>query len=319
MNDIEKQADSRARGPTDISAKGWWEVAKQTWGEAGEDNLGLIASGIAFNAFLALIPLLTAVVLGYGLVASPAAVAEHIAYLASVLPEDAAEIIGSQLENMVETAGAATGLGMMLALGIALYGAIRGATGIITALNIVYGVDEGRPFLKQTGVALAITVGLIVLFFMASAAITLVNLLTEILPDAGGLVHQALEFGLWIAAAAVVSVVVAVVYAYAPNRENPQWRWLTPGSLIATSVWIAATLAFSFYVSNFGNYNATYGALGAVIVFLTWLYLSAYILLLGAELNQVLSRRAGKHEQVGEEKSDSPASGEQEDSGGSES
>lgn len=304
------QRDRQAQGPTDISAKGWWEVAKRTWAESSEDKLGLIASGIAFNAFLAVVPLLTAVVLGYGLVASPAEVAQHIATLSQVMPEQAADIVGSQLENMVDTAGTATGLGLLATLSIALYGALRGAGGVITALNIVYGVDESRSFLRQTAVALVITFGLILLFFLASAAISVVNLLAGLLPDLGGTIQQALQIGFWLASAAVVSLVVAVIYAYAPNREDPEWRWLTPGSLIATAVWIAATFAFSFYVSNFGNYNATYGALGAVIVFLTWLYLSAYILLLGAELNQVLARRAGREEQVGEGKSGEPARGE---------
>lgn len=304
------EGDRQAQGPTDISASGWWDVAKRTWTESGEDNLGLVASGIAFNVFLAVVPLLTAVVLGYGLVASPAQVAQHIATLAQVMPEDAAELIGTQLENMVDTAGTSTGLGLLATLSVALYGAIRGATGVITALNIVYGVDESRGLLRQTGVALAITLSLVVLFFMASAAITIVNLLASLLPDLGGMLRQALQIAFWLAAAAVVSFVIAVIYAYAPNREEAEWRWLTPGSLVATIVWIAATFGFSFYVSNFGNYNATYGALGAVIVFLTWLYLSAYILLLGAELNQVLSRRAGREEQVGEGKSDAPARGE---------
>lgn len=305
--------DRQAQGPTDISASGWWDIAKRTWTESGEDNLGLIASGIAFNAFLAVVPLLTAVVLGYGLVASPEQVAGHIATLADVMPEEAAGLVGNQLENMVQTAGTATGLGIVVTLGIALYGAIRGATGVITALNIVYAVEESRSFLRQTATALAITLGLVLLFFLASAGITVVNLLASLVPDLGGAVHNALRIGFWLASAAVVSLVIAIIYAHAPNRDEAEWRWLTPGSLVATIVWIIATFAFSFYVSNFGNYNATYGALGAVIVFLTWLYLSAYILLLGAELNQVLARRAGREEQVGEAKTGEPASGEDPD------
>lgn len=302
--------DRQAQGPTDISAKGWWEVAKRTWTESSEEHLGLVASGIAFNAFLALIPLLTAVVLGYGIVASPEQVAQHIATLSQALPEQAAEIIGGQLKNMVDTAGEATGFGLVITLAITLYGAMRGASGIITGLNIVYGVDESRSFLGQTAAAIVITLGLILLFILASIAISVVNFLSALLPDLGGLLEKALQIGFWLAAAAAVSGVIALIYAYAPNREEPEWRWLTPGSLLATIVWIAATYGFSVYVRNFGNYNEVYGALGAVIIFLTWLYLSAYILLLGAELNQVLSRRGGREDQVGEKKSGSPARGE---------
>lgn len=303
------EQDRQADDPTEISAQGWRDVAKQTWTESGEDNLGLIASGIAFNAFLAMVPLLTAVVLGYGIVASPEQVAQHIATLADVMPQQAAELIGSQLQNMVESAGSATGFGMVLTLAITIYGAMRGASGVITGLNIVYDIEESRSFIWQTATALVITLGLILVFIVASVAISLMSMLESLLPDLGGAVHTVLQIGFWIASAAAVSAVIAMIYAYAPSRDDPEWVWLTPGSIIATIIWVAATFAFSFYVKNFGSYNATYGALGAVIVFLTWLYLSSYILLLGAELNQVLERRAGHDEQIGEGKTGTPAQG----------
>lgn len=289
-----KQVDDQVDGPTDIIGRGWLEVAKGTFSEAGKDNLGLVASGIAFNAFLALVPLLTAVVLGYGLFASPDQVAKHIASLAQMMPSEAAELVGRQLENMVQSSGAATGFGLLLTLAIAIYGAMRGASGIIVGLNIAYNVKESRSFAGQTITALAITLGLILLFIVASIAISMASMAQQLLPQLGGFLRQVLQIGSWVVAAAAVSAVIALIYAYAPHRDEPRWRWLSPGSAIATIVWIIATLAFSFYVRNFGSYNATYGALGAVIVFLTWLYLSAYILLLGAELNQVLERTAGR-------------------------
>lgn len=293
--------DGQATGPTDVSGSGWWDILKRTWTEAGEENLGLNASGIAFNAFLAFVPLLTAVVLSYGIIAAPEQVARHISALAETMPEDAANLIGSQLQNMVETAGSTTGFGLLLSLAIALYGAMRGASGIITALNIVFDIDESRSFLRQTGMALAITLGLVVVFIVASLGISVMGFLEDLLPAFGGAVHVVLQIAFWIAAAAFVSFVIALIYRYAPNRPETEWRWLTPGSAVATVVWVAATFAFAFYVRNFGSYNATYGALGAVIIFLTWLYLSAYILLLGAELNQVLERRVGREKALGGE------------------
>ncbi len=291
--------DRQATGPTDISGSGWWDILKRSWSEAGEQNLGLIASGIAFNAFLAFVPMLTAVVLSYGLVAAPEQVARHIATLAETMPQQAADLIGGQLENMVETAGSSAGFGLLLALGIALYGAMRGASGIITALNIVFEVDESRSFLRQTGMALVITFGLILVFIIASVGISVLGFLEDLLPALGGAVHIVLQIAFWILAAAFVSVVIGLIYRYAPNRPETKWRWVTPGSAMATIVWVAATFAFAFYVRNFGSYNATYGALGAVIIFLTWLYLSAYILLLGAKLNQVLEQRVGREEALG--------------------
>lgn len=291
--------DTRTHRTQNTAKAGWWAVAKRTWREASEDNLELLAAGIAFNVFLALIPLLTAVVLTYGLVASADQVAEHIAALAEMLPEEAAAIIGEQLRGMVASAGTATGIGLALALGLALFGALRGARGIIIALNIVHSAAESRSFVRTTGLAIAIILGLVVLFLLASVALSLLNLAETLLPDLGGLVHSLLRIGFWIGAAAVACLVIALIYDFAPDRPREALRRYLPGALVATAVWIAATLGFSYYVSNFADYNVTYGALGAVIIFLTWLYLSAYILLLGAELNQVLMKPDAAPERAG--------------------
>lgn len=286
----EKTVDAGASTPAEVSPAGWWDIAKRAWHDAGRDNLSLVASGIAFNAFLAFVPLLTAVVLSYGLIAAPEEVARHMTALTRMMPREAASLIGGQLKTIVESAGSAAGLGLLLSLVIALYGAMRGSSGLITGLNIVFNVTETRSFVRLTLAALAITAGLVVVFGVASLAIATLGFIEHLLPALGGAVHTGLQIGFWLVAALAVSLVVAAIYRYAPNRPDTPWRWLTPGSALATIVWIAATFAFSFYVSNFGSYNATYGALGAVIVFLTWLYLSAYIVLLGAELNQALEQ-----------------------------
>ncbi len=267
----------------------WKNVGKQLWKESGDDHLSLVASGIAFNAFLAFVPLLTSVVLTYGIFASPDQVASNISMLTKMLPSQAADVVGSELKHMVVTASSAAGFGLLVTLGIALYGALRGATGIISGLNIIFEVDESRSFLRQTLIAIAITLGLVVAFLLASAGISLTSFLAAVLPNIAGIVHQLLQIAFWVAAAAAVSVVIALIYRYAPNRKKTHWRWLSAGSIIATVVWLVGTWLFGFYVRSFGNFGALYGALGAIIVLLFWLYMSAYILLLGAELNQVLA------------------------------
>lgn len=266
----------------------WKRTGKRLWTRSGEDHLSLVASGIAFNAFLAFVPLLTSVVLTYGIVASPKEVASHISVLGNLLPKQAANVVGGQLHHMVQTARSTTGFGLVVTLSIALYGALRGANGIISGLNIIFEVDEGRSFVWQTLVGIAITVGMVVTFLIASAGISLVAFLSAILPNFGGLLDKALQAGYWIIAAAAVSAVIALIYRYAPNRKDNRWRWLSAGSVAATSVWLAGTWVFGIYVRNFGSFGALYGALGAIIIFLIWLFLSAYILLLGAELNQLL-------------------------------
>lgn len=290
--------DRRATGLTEVPRSAWWAILKRTWSEAGGKNLGLIASGIAFHAFLAFVPLLTAAVLSYGLVAAPEQVAHHIAALANLMPQGLTGLIGNQLQNIVDTAGPTAGFGLLLSLAIALYGAMRGSGGIITALNLVFDVKESRSFLRWIGIALAITFGLILVFIVASLGISVLGFLEDLLP-VGGVARVVLLIAFWLAAAALVSLVIALTYRFAPNRTEDGWRWFTPGSALATVVWVAATFAFAFFVRNFGSYNAIYGSLGAVIIFLTWLYLSAYILLFGAELNQVLEQRVDREKAPG--------------------
>ena len=283
-------ARNGAQKPTDIPPRGWWNILKRAWKESGEDHLEMLGAAVAFYAFSALVPLLTAFVLTYGLVAEPSSVVQHMDTLTSVMPRESAGIIGDQLQNMTQGAGTKTGFALILALAIALYGASKGATSVMTALNIAYDTTETRSFVTRTLMAIAMVVGAVMVMLLAILAFSAMALVETLLPDMGGVgqfLVQALSFTL---AAATVIALLAVVYRYGPDRPNAKWRWITPGSILATVVWLVATLGFGFYVSNFGNYNATYGSLGAVIVFLTWLYLSAYIVLLGAELNAVLEQ-----------------------------
>ncbi|MGB5780079.1 YihY/virulence factor BrkB family protein [Allopontixanthobacter sediminis] len=268
----------------------WWRIAKATWAEASKDNLSLIASGVAFYAFTSFVPTLAAVVLSYGLFAEPEQVARHISALAAIMPDEAAEIIGRQLSGMVEIASSAVGIGLFLSLGLALYGTMKGAGAMVTALNIVFEVRESRSFVWSTLVSIAVAGGMIGIFLLASIAISAITLLQGILPDMGGTVRTAVQIGFWIIAAMAVRVAISTLYRFAPSRPPCPESWLKPGSAFATVGWIAATAGFAFYVRDFGSYNATYGALGAVVIFLTWLYLSAYIILLGAELNRILER-----------------------------
>jgi membrane protein len=282
-----------ASTPAEVPPPGWWAVAKRTWKEGGRDNVNLLAAGVAFYAFLAFVPLLAAAVLTYGLVAEPASVVQHVRSLTGAMPQDVARIIGEQLMSIVQSADAKHGFGLLLAILLSIYGAMRGATSIMTALNIAYNVEEDRGFIRTTLLAAGITVGAVVALVLGVTAISALGYLEHLLPFSSPLVHTLLKILTWILAAAAVSLLVAAIYRYAPNRPNVAWRWLTPGSILVTLLWVVATLGFGFYVANFGSYNATYGSLGAVVVFLTWLYLTAYILLMGGELNSELEKQVG--------------------------
>ena len=271
--------------------KEWRAVLWRTSKESGDDNVGLLAAGVAFYAFLAFVPLLAATVLVYGLAAEPETVAHHIRQLFGVLPEDAAALIGDQLRSMTETPEAAKGWSLVVAVALAVYGASKGAGAIVTALNIAYEVEESRGFAKSTLLSLLMTVGALVVLVIAAAGISMMAWVEALFPGFPGWAHDVFQILFWAVAVAAVGLGLAAVYRYAPNRPNAPWAWITPGSAAATLLWLAGSLSFGLYVSNFGNYNATYGSLGGVVVFLTWLYLSAYIVLMGGEMNSELERQ----------------------------
>ena len=263
----------------------------RTWKEAGDDNVGLLAAGVAFYGFLAFVPLLASVVLTYGLIADPQTVAGHIQSLARTLPREAAAIIGDQLQAITGDKEASHGIGLLLAIGLALYGASKGAGAVLTALNVAYEVEESRGFLKSTLMSLAMTAGLAIMVMAAASAMSAIAFIEHLLPFSSPIVHVALQILFSGLALVVVATGIALLYRYGPNRPDAPWRWITPGSAAATLLWLLASFGFGLYVSNFGNYNATYGSLGGVVVFLTWLYLSGYILLMGGELNSELERQ----------------------------
>lgn len=291
MNDAAIGARAAADSPDHIPAEGWKQVLIRTYKEAGHDNVSIIAAGVAFYVFLAFVPLMGAMVLVYGLVAEPSSVVQHMQAMTAMMPADAAQIIGDQLLTVSQTAAGKKGLGLLVALLLSIYGAMRGASAIVTALNVVYNVDESRSFIETTLIAVALTVGALLALLLAVTGISLLGAIEELLPFSSPALHLLLQLLFWIAAAAAIATLVALIYRYAPNRAKPKWQWLSPGSIAATLLWVGATLGFGFYVTNFGSYNATYGSLGAVVVFLTWLYLTAYILLMGGELNAELEKQ----------------------------
>ena len=272
------------------AAAEWRAVLTRTWKEAGDDNVGFLAAGIAFYAFLAFVPLLAAVVLVYGLAADPQTVAEHIGKLFATLPRDAAALIADQLKSLTSSPQSSKGISLVVALALALYGASKGAGGVVTALNIAYELKEDRGFVKTTLLTLAMTVGGLLVILLAVGAISVSAFVEHLLPFSSPVVHFLVQALAWAVAVAAVAVGLAAVYRFAPNRPEAPWMWVSPGSAAATLLWLVGTAAFGLYVSHFGSYNKTYGSLGGVVVFLTWLYLTGYIVLMGGELNSELEK-----------------------------
>lgn len=308
---LEKSTDDQAPGsgpgrnasnPWQMPWPAWKAIVVRAWREAGADNISLIASGVAFCGVLAMVPMLGAIVLSYGLVASPKTVVDNMQSLTSVMPAEAAKLVGDQLANVVHTADGKKGFGLILALGIALYGAMKGSGALVTALNIAYDEMETRDFVRLNLLSLAITLSALLLVVVAIISIAAMAHLRSLFPQMpavllsiGRVISYTVMTGLGAAAA-------ATLYRFGPDRREPKWRWLTPGSAFTAVLWLLVTLVFGFYVANFGSYDATYGTLGGAVVLLTWLYLSAYILLLGAELNSEVERQTLCDTTVGADK-----------------
>jgi membrane protein len=283
-----------AATPWRLPLRTWRLVAGRAWREANDDNIGLVAAGVAFYGFLALVPLLASFVLLYGFFADPADVARDMRGLTGLVPTQAAELIGEQLLGVVRSSAETKGLGLLLALALALWAARNGAAAIVTALNIAYEVKETRSFLRTNALALLITGAAILIGLAALYAVAALGHLQAALPGLPG-------WMLALAKGAAYPVLVlggaagaATLYRYAPDRPKARWVWLEPGSLLAALLWLLLTIGFGLYAAGIGDYGATYGSLSAVVVLLTWLYLSGYVLLLGAELNSELEAFASR-------------------------
>ncbi|WP_312489540.1 YihY/virulence factor BrkB family protein, partial [Sphingomonas sp.] len=291
MSVADHGAGTGARSPLQVPPAGWLAILKRTWQEMGDDNIGIIAAGIAFYVFAAIVPTLGAVVLSYGLFAEAETVRRNIESVFASLPRDAASIISDQLLTVVESSKDKQGIGLVVALLLAWYGATKGSAAIITGLNVAYDTEESRGFVRLTLLKFAVVGGGVVMIFAAIGTTMLLAFLSGLIPNAPLAVLALIRIAGFLLLAVLVVTAAAILFRFGPDHRQPRWIWLSPGSAGATLLWLAGTAGFGFYVSNFGNYGATYGSLSAVIVTLTWLWLTAYVFLLGAELNAELERQ----------------------------
>jgi membrane protein len=268
--------------PTDIPPKGWFQVVKRGFAEAKADQVPLLAAGVAFYAFLAIFPALIAVVLIYGLVVDARQIAEQIGQLTAGLPEEASRIITDQV-TLASSRETGAGLGAVLAILLALWAASGGMSNLMTAISTAYDEEEKRSFIKKRALALAMTIGAIVFLIVLLALVAVFPIVADLIDN--GVVRFLLQVARWVLIAVLVTGALAVLYRVAPDRDAPKMRWVSVGAGAATVLWLLASLGFSIYVANFGNYAKTYGAIAGIVVMLFWLWITSYAILLGAEIN----------------------------------
>ena len=277
----EPQRGRRAQAPWQIPWQGWKDILRRTYEQIGEDRLLAVAAGVVFYGLLAVFPAVTALVSLYGLFASPAAIGDQLSLLAGILPQGALDILREQIGRLTAGGGAKLSLGLIFGLAVALWSANAGMKAIMDALNVVYEEKEKRGFIKLNLVSLAFTLAGIAALLLALGAVVVLPLAFSFL-GLQNVTDLLFRLARWPLLLMLVILGLAVLYRYGPGRREPRWQWISVGSVFAAIAWLIGSALFSWYLSSFANYNATYGSLGAGIGMMMWMWISSIVILFGA-------------------------------------
>lgn len=289
-----------AAKPSDIPARGWWAIVKRVAGKVSSDRLLTEAAGITFYALLAFFPALAALVSLYGLIADPGTISDNLGALSGVVPGGGMQIITDQVHSLTANGSKALGFAALLGLAASLWSANQGTKALFDALNVVYAETEKRSFLLRTAVTLAFTLGGIVFVLLALAGVVAAPILLASI-GLGGIADLLLRVLRWPLMLVALAALLACIYRFGPSRERARWQWVSWGGGFAAVAWVVGSIAFSYYVSHFGSYDKTYGSLGAAVGFMTWIWLSATIVLVGAELNAETEQQTARDTTTGPE------------------
>ncbi|WP_187278838.1 YihY/virulence factor BrkB family protein [Methylobacterium sp. WL12] len=295
--DTQPERGRAATDPTQITAAGWKDVAVRTFLEFNKDRVLSVAAGVTFYTLLSLFPAVAALVSCYGLFADVNVINDHLASLQGVLPSGAIEIIGEQVKRIAAKGGGTLGLTFFTSLVLSLWSANAAMKAMFDALNVVYEEQEKRSFVMLNLRSLTFTVGALVFTIFALGSIVVLPVVFNFIGISEGAWYVAALR--WPALVVVLLGGLSLLYRYGPSRERARWRWVGVGSVVAGLLWLVASLLFSWYVSSFGNYNETYGSLGAVIGFMTWIWISSTIVLLGGEINAEIEHQTGQDTTTG--------------------
>ncbi|MBV8591057.1 MAG: YihY/virulence factor BrkB family protein [Acetobacteraceae bacterium] len=290
----------QAGTPSEIPARGWWHIFKRVAGQISGHRLMAEAAGVTFYALLAIFPALAALVSIYGFFASPANISKQLDALSGVVPGGGMQIISDQLHSLANTSNGALSVGAVIGILISLWSANAGMKAMFDALNVVYDEKEKRSFIRLTLVSLCFTLGALAFVLIALAAIVVVPIVLNFigLGQFGNVLVNALR---WPGLLIVITIFLAFVYRFGPSRDEARWRWVSWGGAFAAIGWLIVSAAFSWYVSNFGSYNKTYGSLGAAVGFMTWIWLSSLVILIGAQLNAEMEYQTARDTTTGPE------------------
>jgi membrane protein len=292
---------TRPNHPAEVPAQGWKDILWRTYQQITEDRLLAISAGVVFYALLALFPGITALVSSYALFADASTINEHLAMLSGILPSGTFSVIQDQVSRVLAKGEVKLGTAFLFSFALALWSANGGTKAIIDALNVVYDETEKRGFFKLNAVSLAFTLGglggiLVAMGLVVAAPMILATF------GLGSATEILLKYARWPALAALILLGLALLYRYGPSRKTPKWKWISVGSTLATLTWLIGSALLSYYLSNYGNYDATYGSLGAAIGLMIWMWMSTIVILFGAELNSEIEHQTAKDTTKGPDK-----------------
>jgi len=290
---LEPERGRLADSPTDMPSRGWKDVVLRVWQNISRHRVLSIAAGVTYYELLAIFPGVAAFISIYGLFANPAGVGALLDQASGFLPGGAVQVIRDQIGNITAQGGGKRGLALLISLVISLWSANAGLKAIVDALNVVYGEAEKRSFFKLNAFTLACTLGTM-LFLMLSMATMAVLPVALDLVGLQAVTKLLIDVLRWPILLLLIGLALTLLYRYGPSRKWAQWRWDSFGSGFAGVAWLAASMLFSWYAANFGSYNKTYGSLGAVAGFMTWLWISAIVILVGAELDAEMEHQTAR-------------------------
>ncbi len=287
--------------PSEIPPKGWKDILLRVYHGISEDRILLVAAGVTFYLLLSIFPGIAALFSIYGLFANPADIAGHLDALANVAPGGAIDLLREDMTRLASNGGTTLGVGFLVSLAVSLWTTNSGVSAIFDALNIVYGEKEKRSVVKFYLTTLTFTLASIVFILLAIAVVVLLPVVLNFIPLPGG-TDLLVKIARWPILFVLTALALAALYRYGPSRNEARWRWITWGSAFATVMWVAASVLFSWYVANFGSYNKTYGSLGAIIGFMTWIWISIIVVLVGAKLDAEMEHQTARETTTGKPK-----------------
>jgi membrane protein len=290
-----------ATHPLQIPWKGWYDILWRTYREMQTDRLVSIAGGVSFFALLSIFPAITALVSAYGLFFNPGTIVDDIGQLNDVVPVTVLTIVHEQAMRIASNSGKTLSLGLVFGLLVSLWSAMGGVKAVIDALNVIYEQRENRSLIRLNLVALVFTLFGFATFLFAMAAIVVLPLVLSPI-GLGSAAETITRLARWPLLLVFLLFGLAILYRYGPDRRAARWQWVSVGSVFAALAWFAASFLFSWYLTNFANYNATYGSLGAVVGLMTWLWISTIVVLLGAELNAEIEHQTAHDSTIGAQK-----------------